>query len=205
MDRNKKNAGILMLLMTTVILLVIGCSTDNTPLGPAAAPLQSQNTSKGDIQYPPLTHEFLSHMPGGYEPLSIASAQLDDFCDSIETDRRCRVERNQTVRLRDLVSVTISRGDLSTDPVITIVAPSSCLAVADFYPHPYQFNGTVEITWNIWALNLPRDFDYSQIVPWYVTDTGEFVPLPFRWGEDHERLTVFTNHFSRYIIGQKRK
>ena len=201
MDRNLRRTSILMLLMAAV-LLVIGCATDKTPLGPAVSSSVSSNTSVvGTFQYPPLASD-LARIPAGFRALSFAAPRLDDHrCDSIATARRCRDDHTQTLNLRDLVSVRISSGDLSSDTVVTIIAPEGCVAAADFYPHPYHFNGTVEITWNIHSLNLPRDYDYSQIVPWYVTEDGQYVPLQYAWLNGHDFLQVYTNHFSRYILG----
>ncbi|HEY3295082.1 MAG TPA: hypothetical protein VGL38_06570 [bacterium] len=202
MDRNTKNASILMLLMAATVLLVIGCSTENSPLGPAASPAEHQIAAQTPAyQYPPLTDELLSKAPAGFRVLSTTETATDGWCDSISTSRLCRDDWTQIVPLGTLVSVRVSRGDLSSDTTIRIVAPRGCVAAADFYPHPYHFNGTVEITWNIHSLNLPRDYDYSRIVPWYVTEAGEYVALQYTWIGYHDYLVVYTNHFSRYILG----
>ena len=201
MDQTRRNASVLVLLMTAVIMLVIGCSTDNTPLGPAANSSASKMVPKVSSQYPPLAND-LARIPGGFKALPAAATQLDDhWCDSISASRMCDDSRTTTVQLGSMVSVRVSRGDLSGDTTITIIAPEACIAAADFYPHPYHFNGTVEITWNIHAFNLPRNFDYSKIVPWYVTEDGQYVPLQYSWLDGHNFLQVYTNHFSRYILG----
>ena len=201
MDRKHRNASILMIMMAAVIMLIIGCSTDNTPLGPAATVSVNKMVTPGSFQYPPLASD-LAGMPHGFTALPVAASQLDDhWCDSISASRMCDDSRTTTVQLSWMVSVRVSRGDLSSDTTIRIVAPEACIAAADFYPHPYHFNGTVEITWNIHAFNLPRNYDYSQIVPWYVTEDGQYVPLQYAWLNGHEFLQVYTNHFSRYILG----
>jgi len=203
MDRNRYSASvILMVIMAAVVMLVIGCSTDNSPLGPVANPSDSHANSGASFQYPPLTDQMLAHLPGGLKPLSVGAVALDDHCDSMSVSRWCHDEAfSTTVSLGTLVSIHLSHGDLQSDTLVTIVVPRSCEAVADFYPHPYHFNATVEITWNIRSLNLPRNYDYSQIVPWYVTETGEYVPLQYSWQHGHDYLVVYTNHFSRYILG----
>ena len=200
MDRNLINTIVLMFLLAAV-LLVAGCSTDKTPLGPAVNSSANSTSIAAQFQYPPLAND-LAHMPAGYRALPGSATHLDDhWCDSIATSRWCRDEWTTTVQLGWLVSVRISRGDLSSDTVVTIIAPEACIAAADFYPHPYHFNGTVEITWNIRALNLPPNYDYSRIVPWYVTEDGQYVPLQYTWLYGHDYLQVYTNHFSRYILG----
>jgi hypothetical protein len=202
MDRNHKNAGILlMVIMAAVVMLVVGCSTENSPLGPVASPSNSQPNSGAVSQYPPLTDEMLANLPGGLRALSLGATAVDGWCDTVQTARWCRDDHDNTVSLLNLVSINIPRGALSEDEIVTIVAPNSCVAVADFYPHPYLFNSTVEITWNIGMMHLPRNYDYSQIVPWYVTDAGEYIPLQYHWEHGHDYLVVYTNHFSRYILG----
>jgi hypothetical protein len=129
---------------------------------------------------------------------------LDDGdCDSMSAQGRCDPDHNRVVTLNGLVQINVSIGDLSTAELIQIIAPSGCLAVADFYPHPYQFNGPVEIIWLVGAMGLPRDFDYSTLVPFYVTDAGEYIEMPHEWRGDYRQLVVTTDHFSRYIVGQR--
>jgi hypothetical protein len=198
MDWNRKHT---ILLIAFAVLLLAGCSAERSPLSP---PSSSGNAAPaGEVyQYPPLTDELLSHVPAGFAPLATASTELDGWCDTMRVSRWCHDETpSTTVSLGWLVSIRLTRGDLHSDTLISIVAPRSCIAAADFYPHPYSFDGTVEITWNIASLNLPRNYDYSQIVPWYVTEQGEFVPLQYTWVNGHDFLVVYTNHFSRYILG----
>jgi hypothetical protein len=181
-----------------LVVLVWGCSSDYMPTSSTEQePEQSMGTP-----YPPLTPE---NAPAGFQFLSTNTAnRMDDYgCDSLVTSRYCRTTNTSVVGFPWLVSVTITSGDLPRNTTVSVVVPSDCWAVADFYPHPYQFNGTIEITWNVAAMGLPANFNYDSLIPLYVNDAGEYIPMNYEWVGGHNQLIVYTNHFSRYIIGQR--
>lgn len=191
----------LSLLTAGLIALVSGCSSDSVP---TTAPLSSTKPS-GEFQYPELTPEMLAAGPApGYRFVTTnleLSRTLDAVnCDSMSVSRNCAAGRVNSVVI-PLVTLYIPAGANPWNTVMRIVAPSGCVAVADFYPHPYQFNSPVQIQWNLKALGLPAGFDYTTLVPFYVTDQGQCVPMPYQFSSDMKWLIVFTNHFSRYIIG----
>jgi hypothetical protein len=192
----------LSLLTAGLIALVSGCSSDSVP---TTAPLSSTKPS-GEFQYPELTPEMLAAGPApGYRFVTTnlePSRTLDAVnCDSMSEARYCAAGRVNSVVI-PLVTLYIPAGANPHATVVRIVAPSGCVAVADFYPHPYQFNSPVQIQWNLKALGLPAGFDYTTLVPWYLTDDGQYVPVAYQLSWDRKTLTVFTNHFSRYIIGE---
>jgi hypothetical protein len=191
----------LSLLMAGLIALLSGCSSDSIP---TTAPQYSSSMSE-EFRYPELTPELLAAGPApGYRFVTTnlePSGTLDAVnCDSMSASRTCAAGRVNSVVI-PLVTLYIPAGANPWNTVIRIVAPSGCVAVADFYPHPYQFSGPVQIQWNLKALGLPAGFDYTTLVPWYLTDTGEYVPVAYQLSLNRKILTVFTDHFSRYIIG----
>ncbi len=192
------------LLVTALLVVVLmGCSEEfNTPVSNTGTQMAAPAP---EFQYPLLTDELLAAGPApGYRFLNLANSALDDNeCDSLIVSRMVRtMQGDRTIGLQNFVEIVIRRGTMANDTTITMVAPSTCYAVADFYPHPYQFNGSVEIHWMIGQMNFPDGFDYSTLVPWYVTDAGEYVPVQFEWRNGYDELIVITNHFSRYILGQ---
>jgi hypothetical protein len=209
MIRSRKHISILLLALAVALMLITGCSKDSSPVASSSPGSDNgQPATSTDTPYPALD-QVLAHMPAGYSPLTPRlsdAARTEGRCDTLRASHLCFDEWliDQTVSIPHLVSIKISHGDLSSDALIKIVAPSACVAAADFYPHPYQFAGTVEITWSVKDFGLPSNFDYSTLIPWYVTDAGEFVQMPYAWVHGHDYLVVYTNHFSRYILGSLR-
>ncbi len=202
-DQNKLNGLIILTAFIFVgVWLVTGCSNSN-PVSPAEV------STGGDLvpSYPPLTGELLQSGPAaGFRFFSREmNANLDDppSCDSLLADGLCRPQANRTITLNQTVQLVITQGDVGENVVISAVAPNGCFEIVDFYPHPYQFSGPIEIHWMIGLMGLPEDFDYSSLVPFYVTDDGVYEEMPHEWTNNYQELIVHTDHFSRYVVAQR--
>jgi hypothetical protein len=190
------------LLTLAMVLLLAGCGTDRTSVTSS-----SDASGTSEFQYPKITPDDLAKGPvPGFRFFNASATPNIDFseCAEISTSRWCGPTTNRTIGFAFMVSVRITPGDMPSSNWITVTLPlGECFAVADFYPHPYLFNGTVELVWDLNGFDLPRDFDYTTLIPFYVNDAGEYEQMPFTWDGSHQILTVYTNHCSRYIIGQK--
>ena len=190
-------------LTALLVVVLMGCSEEfNSPVSSSSTEVA---VSPPEFQYPLLTPELLAAGPApGYRFLNLPATALDDnFCDSLNLAQMARPNQDRTLDFQNFVEVYIPEGAVASGVMIRMVAPTTCVAVADFYPHPYQFNGPIEIRWQIGEMNFPEGFDYSTLVPWYVTDAGEYVPVEYEWVNGYDELVVRTDHFSRYIIGQR--
>jgi hypothetical protein len=194
----------LWLLVAIASFLVWGCAIDtNNPAGAGGSANVSGTTASSP--YPPLNEQMLRDGPApGVHFFQPPVPEMDDhWCDSLTQSRLCRDEFSSTVGFPFVVTVRVPDGALAHDEVITVVMPLSCYAIADFYPHPYQFQDQIEIHWMVGNFGLPRDYDYSRLIPFYVNDAGDYIEMSHQWLNGHRELVVFTNHFSRYIIGQR--
>jgi hypothetical protein len=195
-----------LLLVLGVMLIAAGCTTDQ--IAPTASNTNFDSKESADlygVPYPSLTEEMLTDGPApGYRFLQLPAADMLDAlpCDTLQNSRWCSRTSDNTFRIDHLVEVRIPRYRLPESATVTIISPMACQAVADFYPHPLQFTGDVEIKWYVKDFGLPRNFDYSTLIPWYVNDQGEFEQVAFEWQHGHDFLVVTTDHFSRYIISQ---
>jgi hypothetical protein len=200
-----------LLILTAGLLFVLtGCSMDSAPTsGNATSETVNQSDNDGYVpappsDYPPLTPGELTDGPAPgfqFKKLSREAATLDGGPRAVS--RFIFARFGGDVQISHLVKVHFSPWDLPRDLQITIWVPDDNYAVADFGPHPMQFNGDVEITWSVYDMfHLPDDYDFSQLVPWYVNDQGQYVPVVSSWTPDHHYLTIRTNHFSRYIISE---
>lgn len=200
--RNRTLASITILLSLSLVLCITGCGTDRTSI------TSSSEQNKTEFQYPEITPEDVAKGPvPGFRFFNAgATANLDHqgLCTPYSTSRWCTPSTNRLVGFVNMISVRITPGDMVSSDWITLTLPlGDCYAVADFYPHPYSFGGDVEITWYLDAFDLPRDFDFTTLVPFYVNDNGEFEQMPFTLDSENDLMIVYTNHFSRYIIGQR--
>jgi hypothetical protein len=218
-NRTLKPSFILTLILPAImmILLLSGCGTDHTSIVGSSESI----TSDSEFRYPEITPEQLEAGPmPGYRFLTANSRGRSTtdvhtsgpdmrglsvvLCDELESSCRIRANQSGILSIPGLVIVTITQGDVTSNVTLSVVAPQgACVAMADFYPHPYQFSGPVEIAWNIASLGLPADFDYTTLVPFFVRDDGTYEELAYEWIGNHSILKATTNHFSRYIIGQK--
>ncbi|RPH96050.1 hypothetical protein EHM69_02495 [candidate division KSB1 bacterium] len=188
------------LLCAMVMLLAVSCSTDFS-----TAP-DLQNDAEMLAANPPSAIPVAEKGPmPGYRYLKLgpnhATSTLDD--DPLYASRFIQAWRGGEVRISNFVRVVVPRWTLPYDVNLTITVPDPEIAAAEFGPHPLQFNGYVQIIWEIHEFDLPDDFDYDSVEAWYENDNGTFEPLQTSWDWNYAHLTVYTNHFSRYIITQK--
>ncbi len=188
------------LAIAALVVFAVGCSELNAPT--ASSPPE---TSSENFQYPPIDNVIATVENAGYKVVSPrAESALDDQdCDTIRSDRYARVNQAGSLNLQSIVRLEWTQNVLPSNMTLSIVAPSECLGVADFYPHPTFFNGTVNIVWDVSIMDLPDDFNFDNLVPLYVHDDGTIEEVQYSWRGNHQQLVVVTNHFSRYIITQR--
>lgn len=189
------------LLVIALTVLFTACSEEYTsPLNSGA----ESSPPPSEFRYPELTAEMLAAGPApGFRFLALPATALDDGCDSASAEQFCDRGHDRNVKIDHFVEIKIFKNRMQSEETVRIVAPATCYAVADFYPHPYQFTGTVRIKWKIKDMGFPDDFDFSTLVPYYVTDSGEYLEMPHEWHGNYDELLVWTDHFSRYIVGQR--
>ncbi|MCB9365673.1 MAG: hypothetical protein H6506_04830 [Calditrichaeota bacterium] len=195
--RNRKNTWIIAGIIA-LLVFAVGCSEISAPTMSSDADITSEST-----QYPPIEGVIANLESQGYRVVMTAQTALDDNddeCDTVIVDRYARVNQGGSLNLQGLVRLEWLPGIIPNDMTIEIVSPAHCLGVADFYPHPTQFNGYLNIVWDIGALDLPDDFDFDNLVPLYIHDDGTVEEVMHQWRGGHNELVVQTNHFSRYII-----
>ncbi len=177
----------------------VGCSEFSAPTASTAS-----EESSGICQYPPIENTLAAIRAAGYRAIDLAPESALDHqnCDTVRAARLCRMTNQSNLNLSGIVLLTVPGAVLPQDMTITVVAPSSCVGVADFYPHPTQFNGNVSIRWDTQAMGLPPDVDLEDIIPLYIHDDGTPEEVTYTLSENRF-ITVYTNHFSRYIITQR--
>lgn len=200
--RQSLKVTFLALVITVMTVLLSACSQE------FAAPTASQNASSlsGELHYPELTPEMLAAGPKpGYRFVQIPDGALDYGGDTVATSRVCRSDRDENVSIGHMLELRIYAGCLQqNNTLVTVIAPlGTHVAVADFYPHPYQFTSTVRIKWKLSEMGFPAGTDFSTFVPFYVDSYGNYVEMPHEWEHGYDNLLVYTDHFSRYIIGQR--
>lgn len=182
------------LLISALIVFAVGCSEFN-------APTASVTTDEAiSYQYPPLDEALAAAEAAGYTVIDFARPTLDDNeCDTVSSSRNAVIGQTVNINVAGICKLTIPGSSLPYDMVVTVVAPASCAGVCDFYPHPTQFAGNVEIRWDTRDFVLPEGIEFDEIVPLYVHDDGTIEEVSFVRSENRF-ITVTTNHFSRYII-----
>lgn len=181
------------LVLTTLVIVAVGCSEFNAPT--ASVPPEPATDSQ---QYPPIESAIASVEAAGYQIIDLEQVALDN-CDTVSTTRAARVGQNININIAGICKLTVPGSSLPYDMDITVVAPSSCVGVCDFYPHPTQFVGNVEIRWDTQDFDLPEGVEFDDIIPLYVHDDGTIEEVSFVRSQSRF-ITVTTNHFSRYII-----
>lgn len=190
-------------LLAIMAVFLSACSEEyTTPVSNEAKSEQGK-----EFQYPELTPEMLAAGPApGYRFLQLPNDRTMDSpppCDSLSDEGLAGPRHDKTLKIDHLVEVKIRKENMPQDATIRVIAPIACYTVIDCYPHPFQFNGMVEIKWKIKDLDLPNDFDFESLVPLYVTDDGQYVEVAHEWQGNYDKLLVWTDHFSRYIIAQR--
>ncbi|MCB1059877.1 MAG: hypothetical protein KDB65_06590 [Calditrichaeota bacterium] len=192
----KANTPILKIVaMSALIVFAIGCSEFNAPTAS-----QSTESEISNSQYMPIEQAIANVEAMGYRVITPKANALDDQdCDSIITTRSARVGNGLNINISGVCKLTIPGSSLPYDMDVTVVAPSSCMGVADFYPHPTQFAGNITIRWDARDMVLPEGVSFQDITPLYIHDDGTPEEVVFE-RSDNRFITVTTNHFSRYII-----
>jgi hypothetical protein len=206
----QKNTFIKLIPLILVAVFVVACSENANPLVSSSeiktdtkASIPGMDESLFQNPYPAITPEMLADGPApGYRYITSRATALDDG-DTLVGYRWCERNANREVRINNLVKVVIPALRLQASSWVAVVAPLGYATVADFYPHPYQFSGNVEIVWDIEEFDLPEDFDYDSLVPLYLADDGTITEMPHYWNDGHDELIVITDHFSRYIVAQR--
>lgn len=192
--RNRRFAPFALILLAT---LAISCSE----LNPVSAPEADSMEIEMGTPHIPMGLVNLQ-LPEGYELLH-SSSSLDE-CDSVVTSQLCR--RLISLNLLSILNLTqlwIQGNDLPHNQTITMVMPNTCEAVVDLYPHPFQFNSTVELRWLLPQLRYGQILNPDDIAAFYVHDDGTVELADQSWGPLNLYLTVRTDHFSRYIIARR--
>lgn len=203
MRSNPKHIKVALSLILAASAYLIGCSTEKLSTGGESTEAYYE---ENDFTYPPLTAEMLEAEPiPGYRifRFGTASALDNDLpCDSLSDTERVRRNDDESLDLDGTIKLDIDQGLVPYTVTIRMIAPVACYGVVDFYPHPYQFNGPVEVRWELSELNISPE-DWQDLVPLYWNEaTGEYELMDHEWPNDDE-LLMRTDHFSRYILGQR--
>lgn len=194
MTGSRKYVSFVLILIST---LAISCSEMNPVSSTASEPSE---VALG-AQHIPFDLVNLQ-LPEGYRVLR-SSSSLDE-CDSVSVSQLCRrLLPLNLLSILNLTSLHVQGSDLPHNQTITMVMPNTCEAVVDLYPHPFQFNGTVELRWLLPQVRYGQLLNPDDIAAFYVHDDGTCELADQSWGPLNLYLTVRTNHFSRYIIASR--
>jgi hypothetical protein len=184
-----------------VSIFLTACSEDYTALVSS----NGDQTGQPEFRYPELTPEMLAAGPApGYRIVPLPSEQLD-ACDTARASAFCHWDHSRNIVIGRFVQLTYFSGLMNSDTTLSIVALNRCVPVADFYPHSMQFSGSVRMEFKIHEMGYDRIVDPATLVVlYYHEDAGEYEPVPFTWEGNYHCMIVYTDHFSRYIIGQRR-
>ncbi|MBU0691641.1 hypothetical protein KKH18_07485, partial [bacterium] len=93
---------------------------------------------------------------------------------------------------------------LPYDCEVSVYSENPGYAIADFGPHPLQFNEPVEIWVDMIHLVYDPDFDFDEdLRVYYVPEEGQFVEHEFWLDMSDYTVHAITNHFSRYILAKR--
>lgn len=192
-----------LLLILAGSLYLIGCSTEKFSTGADSTEAYYEDNG---FTYPLLTQEMLDAevLPGIRIARFGTARALDNElpCDSIWDSERVRRNDDESLDLLGVIKLDIDQGLVPFTTTIRMIAPIGCLGVVDFYPHPFQFNGDVEVRWKLSELDIPEE-NWEDLVPLYWNETtGEYEQMDHEWLNNDE-LLMHTDHFSRYILGQR--
>ena len=203
MRSNPKHIKAVLFLILAASAYLIGCSTEQ--FSTAADSTEAYYEENG-FTYPLLTQEMLEAevLPGIRIARFGAVSALDNDlpCDSLADAERVRANDDESLDLLGTIKLEIDQGLVPHTVTIRMIAPVACYGVVDFYPHPFQFDGPVEVSWKLSELDIPPE-DWQDLVPLYWNETtGEYELMDHEWPNEDE-LLMHTDHFSRYILGQR--
>lgn len=200
LTRSLRRTAVLTVL-TGVFIFLTACSKDYTP--PASSNMDQ--TGQSEFRYSELTPEFLEQaVPPGYRVPSLPGALDEDESDTMAVSVWCQSDQNRVIQITHFIQLRYYRNLMSTSATIQIVMPNDSLPVADFYPHPTKFSGNVQVKFLFREMGFDETVDpETMVVMYYHKDTGKFELIPFEWEGDYGAMVVETDHFSRYIVGQR--
>ena len=199
MTITKEKKLIQIVLCSLVILLFAGCSVDENGNLPTSAS-QASNASNENTPYPQWTDQEIANLIPGYQILTV---------DESRSDRNGNLDDQASLFIRKTVGgivshrnngVQIGPWQLWEDRTITVSTPNPGMAIVDYYPHPYHFNGCIRIWIDLRTIQLPPGRRWDELAFFYVNDSGQLVRY---WGQlDLYAMTysAWPDHFSRYII-----
>jgi hypothetical protein len=202
--KNQKSimiAGLFLTLLTA--LMMIGCSTENNPVA-AVQPgnHETQATSPTPVTpYPTLTDDQISALIPGFTVLKTderAAGRGEDQLDS-QSSLLIRHTIGGTVTHRNN-GVQIGAWQLWEDQVVTVSTPNPGIAIVDFYPHPYHFNGCIKMWIDLSYIQLPAGRRWDELAFFYQDTNGQLIRY---WGAldlNAHTYSAWPDHFSRYII-----
>jgi hypothetical protein len=198
--------GTILVSILTLVMLSIGCSTDNNIAGPQSNEYSSKEAhmTGPDFILPPglelvtglkgKTSENVGSLDGGTRPPNGPNGTTRPPA-PLSASMFMEAELGGTVSCQ-FVGCSIPAGALPYDAEITATLSNPSSAIVDFGPHPLQFNMPVMIWFNIAQLNVNSDTE--NLAMWYVAEDGTLEPIPLTI--DQNLAIGYTNHFSRYIL-----
>lgn len=215
MSRAPNTILLIGLLYLTVVFLAIGCSDNSSPLS-STDPAQPQASSLSSI-LPPLTDDELQAGPAeGFsfvkvdleQAAQVPSRRSENRLDYGDWNGPGMVSQWMTIEwggyLYDYCGhdCWIPQWMLPYDTLVTISTPNPGWAIADYGPHPTQFNGMVEIGLCLYGVQLPEGADPRELTIWYINDDGEWEYIGGEFWPPYW-FVAQTDHFSRYILARR--
>lgn len=206
--------------LSIVVFTGTGCSTDNIGAGTSSVNMSDADKTAYESATRPevILPEGLSLVTGlSGKTTPTTDTNLDDppFVPRggmsgptrpvpvPESDHPCvsvYVMANSAATIQCMNSgVMIPYGALPYDATITACMQNEDDAIVDFGPHPLEFNGMVQIWFDLAGLDYSND-ELASLAMWYVADDGALESIPMNIDMGSMRAMGRTNHFSRYIL-----
>lgn len=209
--------------LSIVVITGTGCSTDNIGVGmqpeskTSADQTAYESATRPDVVLPEGL-ELVSGLSGKMAPTTVGN--LDDPTilprggtggvtpptrtpEPIDNREPCvsiYVPANMAANVQCMYTgVSIPEGAVPHDLVVTACMPDEETAIVDFGPHPLQFNGVVQIWFDVSNLNY-TDEEIESLQMWYVTEDESLEEISMNFNYGNMRAMGRTNHFSRYIL-----
>ncbi|MBU0691892.1 hypothetical protein KKC97_08500 [bacterium] len=204
---------VLLIGLSLVAFLGIGCSLDSTGVGPNSEVETAtyNNSTQLDIE-----------LPAGLELVSFSEMAIPQGYGSLDGGGNGGGNGNGNGHSGDTGPVDLcgsgwvtveeggeatylysgcemEPGEMPYDAEVTVCLPHPGYAIVDFGPHPLYFNGPVDIWFDISNINCPPQ-QFDRLEMWYVNDNDALEPVPLEIDLDNMRAVGQTTHFSRYIL-----
>jgi len=225
----KKTPVVSLLAVTLLGGFIIGCSTDSNGFGPTApsttekSVATKETTAPLDINLPdgysvirlpyaadPRDGSTLDDPPwdprlGGPERgdgPTLVPPGMPDLPEPVCSAAWVTTRSSATVEVNGN-GCRIPVGAMPYDALVQVCMPDPRSAVADFSPHPLDFNGTGQVFFDLDpVMNSITDPDDLAIF-YDPEDDTEAVEMPCYIDYQNNRIVGTTNHFSRYILAGK--